>query len=171
MGRLGGMRGMEADHVGGLGKSLEVDQIDAEPSCRQRIRIRVICHDAHVENAAQFGEPPPDPAKADDAERRPLKVAYVDRFTLGPSTLADQLGERPEPLDEVQDECQRPFRHSVRAGVRRDDDGDPPLVRAGEVDEIDPDAAPSNDTQVWCGGDEPTVDDAAAAGDQADGHR
>src|SRR4029450_9085698 len=131
---------------------------------------RVMGQHPHPERPGQLADPAADAAVADDADGGAVEVADHYPTALGPAALADQPGQGPQPLDQVQGHRQDAFGDGSGAAAGRDHDGDPAGPGRLQVDQVDPDPGTGDDPQPGGTVEEGRVDDRVGAGDGAGGH-
>ena len=100
----------------------------------------------------------------------PSRSPTCIRLRSAQPPFADQLGQRPQPLDQVQGQGEDAFGDGPGAAAGRDHDGDPAGAGRLQVDQVDPDAGAGDDPQPRGAVEERRVHHRVGAGDGADGH-
>ncbi|HMH91879.1 MAG TPA: hypothetical protein VK586_12455 [Streptosporangiaceae bacterium] len=155
---LDGTEEAAVDQVpGGLGeRRVQADDVAAGGEVAQAGAADVIRRDGdwivgehpHPERPGQLADPLPDAAVADDADRGAFQVPDGNLMPLGPPAAADQVGQWPEPLGQVQGHAEDRLGDGAGSAAGGDDDGDAALGRGGDVDQVDPDACAGQDAKV-----------------------
>ena len=134
-----------------------------------RLAERVVGQHPHPERRAERRGPPADPAVADDPEGGAVEVPDADPAAFGPAALADQRGERPEPLDQVQRHADRSLGHGGDARPGGDHHGDPPGRRGRHVNQVGAHAGPGEDPEPGGPAEQLLVDPGVGPDDGARG--
>src|SRR5215216_3930324 len=157
-----GQGGVQGQHVAGRGQLAQVRAVDPGRWGADR----VVGQHPHAEGGGQLADPAADAPVADDPDGGPVQVADGDAGPLGPAALTDQPGQRPQPLDQVQDVGQDPFGDGPGATVRGDDHGDAAGAGRRQVDPVDPDAGAGQHPQPGGAGQQGGVHDRVGAHDR-----
>ena len=114
-------------------------------------------------------DPPPDPPVADDADRRAVQVTHGKMAAIRPAAMPDEIGRRPQPLDEMQGQREHTLGYRPRSAARRDDDRNASCRGRWEIDVIDTNTGACDDAQPWGAREKPGIDDGVGTDDRPDG--